>query len=102
MRFFTFIAAAFAATATASETFTQAEKEELFEMWASQVERGEMDQDTFLVLAQALDGNMPPEFYAETGAEDDDVVDFAESYSMTGAEIDAELEQAFSRADMRQ
>ena len=62
MRFFTYVA--MAATATAS--FTQAEKEELFEVWTAQAEAGEISEDTYYMLAQALDGDAPEEFYAET------------------------------------
>ena len=92
MRFFTYVA--MAATATAS--FTQAEKEELFEVWTAQAEAGEISEDTYYMLAQALDGDAPAEFYAETESMADEIeipTEFLEIDSQD-AKADAALKKA--------
>ena len=88
MKFFAYIAATFAATVSASETFTDAEKEELYEMWAGQVERGELQPEVFLVLAQALDSDAPEDFFNQSESEDDDEpVSFAETTTLSKSEM---------------
>ena len=68
MRFFAFIAA-LATTSLAIESFadafSQEEKEALFEVWTAQAESGELSEEAYYELAQALDGNASPEWYAE-------------------------------------
>ena len=54
-----------ALSANAVNVFTQAEKEELFEVWTAQAESGEISPEVYFTLAQALDGDASPEFYAE-------------------------------------
>ena len=63
MKFFAF--AAIAATVMGTFTATESEKEEAFEMWTAQMEAGEISPDVFMVLAQALDGDMPDSFYQD-------------------------------------
>ena len=67
MRFFAFIALATTSLAseTFADTFTDEEKEALFEVWTAQAEAGEMSEETYYELAQALDGDASPEWYAE-------------------------------------
>ena len=64
MRFFAYVAT-MALSANAVNVFTQAEKEELFEVWTAQAESGEISPEVYFTLAQALDGDASPEFYAE-------------------------------------
>ena len=64
MRFFAYVAT-MALSANAVNVFTQAEKEELFEVWTAQAESGEITPEVYFTLAQALDGDASPEFYAE-------------------------------------
>lgn len=68
MKFFAFLG--FAATATASTVYTMAQKEQAFEMWTAQMESGEIDEEVYTILCQALDGDMPEDFYAEEDAEE--------------------------------
>ena len=70
MKFFAFVA--LAASAAATNTFSQAEKEELFELWTAQAEAGEIEPEVYYMLAQALDGDAPEAFYAETEVEEDE------------------------------
>ena len=63
MKFFAF--AAIAATVMGTFTATESEKEEAFEMWTAQMEAGEISPDVYMVLAQALDGDMPDSFYQD-------------------------------------
>ena len=65
MRFFAYLAMAATATASNINAFSDEEKEALFEVWTAQAESGEMDEATYFELAQALDGDMPEEWYAE-------------------------------------
>ena len=71
MKFFAF--ATIAATVMGTFSASYSEKEEAFEMWTAQMEAGEISPEVYMVLAQALDGDMPDEFY-----QDDEEADFAE------------------------
>ena len=66
MKFFAYMTLAH--IANAANTFTQAEKEELFEVWTAQAESGEMSPEVYGMLAQALDGDAPEEFYSQCDA----------------------------------
>ena len=107
MRFLTFIAAAFSKFTFAvilddAKSFTAAEKNELYDMWEGQAERGEMDPATLMVLAKALDGDMPKEFYDGKPAESKELNLAQYAYaSMSDHDVDAELEFAFNKADER-
>ena len=87
MRFFAYIAMAFSANAT--NTFTQAEKEELFEVWTAQAESGEISPEVYGMLAQALDGDAPEDFYAECDALAQETV-IPDEFMQVDADIDAD------------
>ena len=63
MKFFAF--ASIAATVMGTFTASESEKAEAFEMWTAQMEAGEISPDVYMVLAQALDGDMPDSFYQD-------------------------------------
>ena len=87
MRFYTYIAMAFSANAT--NTFTQAEKEELFEVWTAQAESGEISPEVYGMLAQALDGDAPADFYAECDALAEETV-IPDEFMQVDADVDAD------------
>ena len=63
MKFFAF--ATIAATVMGTFSASYSEKEEAFEMWTAQMEAGEISPEVYMVLAQALDGDMPDSFYQD-------------------------------------
>ena len=73
MRFFAYVALAAAASAIDLDAFSDEEKEALFEVWTSQTEAGLMDEETYFELAQALDGDLPDEWYAEVDSIADEI-----------------------------
>ena len=54
-----------AQTSTDADSLTDADKEEAFAMWTAQMEAGEMSHELYTMLAQALDGDMPAQFYQD-------------------------------------
>ena len=53
----------FAQAGTEAEALSAADKEEAFAMWTAQMESGEISHEVYTMLAQALDGDMPADFY---------------------------------------
>lgn len=68
MKFFAYLA--LAATASATWSASEADKEELFELWTAQMEAGALAPEVYTILAQALDGDMPADFFAENDSEE--------------------------------
>ena len=54
-----------AQTSVDADSLTDADKEEAFAMWTAQMESGEMSHELYTMLAQALDGDMPAQFYQD-------------------------------------
>ena len=48
---------------TDANAMTAEDKEEAFAMWTAQMESGEISHEVYTMLAQALDGDMPADFY---------------------------------------
>ena len=53
----------FAQAGAESEALSAEDKEEAFAMWTAQMESGEISHEVYTMLAQALDGDMPADFY---------------------------------------